>query len=201
MRLFSAFLILTVAGCLPGGRCEAALPQCTLPAAALPQSTLPAAAADCPCQCPCGTTGVCTCPAGTCQCQSCPGKDALGQLKERAMKENKRLVVWTGTPGRNVPDCLACRDERFRAVSLPRPFVTVGVPSANGLVWWQFPGSVSDDVLQTVRTDGTTDAAAQATVQTTVVPPAPTYQLAYYQPSYPAAMSFQGGGGSCGPGG
>jgi hypothetical protein len=188
MRLFSAFLLLTAAGCLPG-RCEAALPQSTLP---LPQTTLAAlpAPAACPCACPCGTTGVCTCPAGTCQCAACPGKDALGQLKERAMKDNKRLIVWTGTAGRNVTDCLACRDERFRAVSLPRPFVSVGVPSATGLIWWQFAATVPDSLLQTVRTDGTHDAAVPAVTAPAIVT---------YQPTYAMQTAFrQSFGGGCG---
>jgi hypothetical protein len=190
MRLFSAFL--TVAGCLHGGRCDAALPQSTL--GPLPQSTLAAlpAPAACPCPCSCGTTGVCTCAPGQCRCAACPGQGTatLDGLKARAMAENKRLVVWTGTPGHNIPDCLACRDERFRAVSLPRPFVSVGVPSATGLIWWQFAASVPDALLQTVRTDGTHDAAVPAVTAPAIVT---------YQPTYAMQTAFrQSFGGGCG---
>jgi hypothetical protein len=177
MRKLLAFALLTAAGCLPA-RTLAALPQCTLP---LPQSTLAAVA--CPCPCPCGTTG-CTCPVGQCQCPVCPGKDALAQLKERAMKENRRLVVWTGTDGHMVSECLTCRDERCESMNGIRPFVSVGVPSATGLVWHQFAASVPDALLQSVRTDGTHDLLDRAA-------PSP-----YYRPSQ--AMSFQGGGGGFG---
>jgi hypothetical protein len=84
MRLFAAFLILTVAGCLHDGRCEAALPQSTLPAAALPQCTLPPPHADDPLAqtplraaakaCPCSPGCTCGCNAGRpCSCGAAAG--------------------------------------------------------------------------------------------------------------------------------
>jgi hypothetical protein len=185
-RFLPCFLILTADGCIGGGRCLAGLPQTTL---APLQCTLPAKSAPLghpcfECGCPCGEGKACTCLPGQCNCRdSCPGRVTLAGLKERAMAENKKLVVWTGTPGRNVPDCLACRDERSTSVTGAFPFVSVGVPSANGLVWWQFPATASDATLQTVRTDGTHDGAA---AQAPPLPPAPPpSDWRYWQTAYP----------------
>jgi hypothetical protein len=184
MRHLTCFLVLTAAGCLPA-RSYAQNPQCTL---RLPQTTLAALPAPVGCQCPNGGPCSCgpDCPCGTaCSCVACPGRTAvtLESLKSRAMADNKRLIVWTGTDGRTVPDCLACRDERCASVTGARPFVSVGVPSAVGLVWYQFAASVPDALLRSVRTDGTHDLLDQAA-------PSPYYQ--------PAAVSFQGGsGGNC----
>jgi hypothetical protein len=144
-------------------------------AAAMPTK----APAECPCGCPCSTGAACTCPPGECRCAACPGKVTLAELKERAMADNKRLVVWTGTTGHAVADCLTCRDETMTAPGQVRPFVSVGVPSANGLVWWQFPASVPDAALRTVRTDGVHDLLPAATQ------PSPS-DWRYWQTAYPA---------------
>jgi hypothetical protein len=186
MRHLSCFLIVTVGGCIGGGRCLAQLPQTTL---RLPQTTL-AAAVPTKGACHCIEGGGCSCTPETgcrcgdnCTCPACPGKAVtLAGLKERAMAENKKLVVWTGMAGRFVPDCLTCRDERTTSATGAFPFVSVGVPSAQGLVWWQFPATTSDAALQTVRTDGTHDGAAAQAPPPAAPPPS---DWRYWQTAYP----------------
>jgi hypothetical protein len=178
-------------GCVPPGRGAEPPPQCTL---RLPQTTLAALPANAQirvcknCGCPCETTGNCACGKGTCYCSDCPGQrhgDApavtLDGLKQRAMAENTKLVVWTGTTGHDVSGCLTCRDERTAPAGVGYPFVSVGVPSANGLVWWQFPARVPDAALRTVRTDGVHDLLPGNAAQ-----PHPASDWRHWQTAYPA---------------
>jgi hypothetical protein len=215
--LFAATLVaICLCGCVPPGRGAEPPPQCTL---RLPQTTL-AAHQSAPlghpcfeCGCPCGEGKACTCQPEQCNCRdACPGRVTLTSLKERAMRENTKLVVWTGTTGHDVSGCLTCRDETMTAPGQVRPFVSVGVPSATGLVWWQFPASVPDAALRTVRTDGVHELLPvkaepspsdwrhwQTAYPAPYLNAAPMPAGPQWQPFAPQAMSFAPMGGC--PGG
>jgi hypothetical protein len=115
MRLFTGFLILTVASCVPpGGRVYGVEPpQCTL---RLPQTTLAAKVEPVGCLCPAG--GPCTCDAigcgcPGCGCASCPGRSTAGIARSEdeairsATLHRCPLVAFVNTPARSVPGAIS----------------------------------------------------------------------------------------------
>jgi hypothetical protein len=68
---------------------------------------------------------------------------------QRAIREQKPLLVWIGQPSRNLPGCLSCSQLNFPGVT--GPAVVVGIPSSAGnLQRIDLPGIPSDERIDAV---------------------------------------------------
>lgn len=84
---------------------------------------------ECGSGCPCCDNGPCQCDSGQCKKQS--QREIYNALRERAVKEQKPLLVSVGCEPKKIDGVLTCRWDKFPAVTSG---VVVGLPKGNELI-------------------------------------------------------------------